>query len=63
MLRALLKRGFIIARQKGSHRFLKHPDGRVLLFAFHDSETIGPRLLSKILKDASISLDEIMEKL
>ena len=59
LLRALLKYGFTVTRVRGSHRFMSHADGRTLLFAFHDRETIGPRLLAKILKDADIPIEEI----
>jgi predicted RNA binding protein YcfA (HicA-like mRNA interferase family) len=30
-----------------------------MLFAFHDRETVGPRMLSRILKDAGISADDL----
>jgi predicted RNA binding protein YcfA (HicA-like mRNA interferase family) len=43
-----------VVRTRGSHRFLRHENGRVLVFAFHDRETIGPRMLAKILKDAGV---------
>jgi hypothetical protein len=34
-----------------------HEDGRTLLFAVHDRERIGPKLLAKILRDARISAE------
>ena len=54
----LLKLGFVVAHGKGSHRLMKHADGRILLFAFHDEETVGPKMLKKVLKDAEVSEDE-----
>ena len=50
--------GFKKVRQKGSHLFLKHPDGRTTLIPVHSGEKIGPGLLSKIRKDAKLSKDE-----
>ncbi|MBI2891753.1 MAG: type II toxin-antitoxin system HicA family toxin [Nitrospirae bacterium] len=58
LLRVLERAGFQVKRSRGSHRFLKHSDGRALLFAFHDRETIGPRMLSKVLKDAGLEVED-----
>jgi predicted RNA binding protein YcfA (HicA-like mRNA interferase family) len=55
VLAALARAGFHEVRRRGSHRFLVHEDGRTLLFAVHDRERIGPKLLAKILRDARIS--------
>jgi predicted RNA binding protein YcfA (HicA-like mRNA interferase family) len=59
LFRALQRCGFDVARTRGNHRFLKHSDGRTMVFAFHDRETIGPRMLARILRDARIPLGEI----
>jgi predicted RNA binding protein YcfA (HicA-like mRNA interferase family) len=56
----LIKVGFIKERQKGSHVFLKHPDGRATVIPIHSSETIGPGLLSKILKDSEMTKEEFL---
>ena len=37
VLAALARAGFRETRRRGSHRFLVHPDGRVLVFAVHES--------------------------
>ena len=63
VLAALLRAGFRETRRRGSHRFLVHPDGRVLLFAVHESERMGPKLLVKILKDARISQEQFRQLL
>jgi predicted RNA binding protein YcfA (HicA-like mRNA interferase family) len=45
----LLKRaGFLIERQRGSHVFLKHEDGRATVVPVHSGETIGPGILNPI---------------
>ncbi len=58
LLRILERAGFVVLRVKGSHRLLRHPSGRRLLFAVHDTESVGPKLLSRILKDAGLTLDD-----
>lgn len=56
---AVLRRaGFEVLRTKGSHQFLRHPDGRRTVVPVHAGETIGPGLLSKILKDAEMETEE-----
>jgi len=42
VLAALLRIGWEVAWQKGSHRRLKRPGWPNYTFAFHDSEEIGP---------------------
>ena len=59
---ALLRAGFVVLRTKGSHSFLCHPDGRATTVPVHSGETIGPGLLSKILKDVEMEIREF-EKL
>lgn len=54
LLAALRKAGFEIIRIKGSHHFLQHPDGRSTVVAVHTGETIGPGLISKILRDCEL---------
>lgn len=57
---ALRKAGFQVARIKGSHHFLRHPDGRGTVVPVHSSETIGPGLLTAILRDCEIERDEFL---
>jgi predicted RNA binding protein YcfA (HicA-like mRNA interferase family) len=59
VVRALEKAGFQIVRVKGSHHFLRHPDGRVTTVPVHEGELIGPGLLSKILRDADLGADDL----
>ncbi|MFO3797292.1 MAG: type II toxin-antitoxin system HicA family toxin [Anaerolineales bacterium] len=62
LIAALRKAGFEVIRVKGSHHFLQHPDGRRTVVPVHRGETIGPGLMSKILRDCEMSGDEL-EKL
>jgi predicted RNA binding protein YcfA (HicA-like mRNA interferase family) len=57
----LEKAGFVVDRTRGSHVFLKHPDGRATAVPVHSGETLGPGLLRAILRDAKLSVDELIE--
>lgn len=54
----LLKLGFIKTRQKGSHAFYKHPDGRYTIIPHHPSRDLSPILVLKILKEINLSREE-----
>ena len=54
VLAALLGIGYRIVRTRGSHRTLRHEDGREVLFAFHDSDEIGPKMLARIGKASGL---------
>lgn len=59
LIKALQKSGFAIARVKGSHHMLKHPDGRQTVVPVHSNETIGVGLLAKILRDCDLTRDQL----
>lgn len=59
LLVALKKAGFDVVRIRGSHHFLRHMDGRVTVVPVHSGETIGPGLLSKILRDCDLSKETL----
>ena len=63
VITALSKAGFEVSRVKGSHHFLKHPDGRITVVPVHSGETIGPGLFVKILKDCDMTREEFEELL
>jgi predicted RNA binding protein YcfA (HicA-like mRNA interferase family) len=48
VLAALLRIGWRVKRQSGSHRTLSRPGWPDYVFAFHDDEEIGPRMLARI---------------
>jgi predicted RNA binding protein YcfA (HicA-like mRNA interferase family) len=60
LVRALERAGFNVDRRRGSHIFLKHPDGRVTTVPVHSGETIGPGLLRAILRDVELSVEVLM---
>jgi len=54
----LKKAGFEAERQRGSHVFLRHSDGRATVVPIHQGETIGIGLLIKILRDVDMTKEE-----
>lgn len=62
-IKALRRLGFDPIRIKGSHDFLRHPDGRCTVVPVHRGETIGRGLLSQILRDCEIAREDIQKKL
>jgi len=63
LIKALRKFGFEVIRTKGSHHFLRHPDGRCTVVPVHRGETIGRGLLAQILKDCEIAREDLQERL
>ena len=61
VIKVLEKIGFKIIRQRGSHVFLKHPDGRTTVVLVHPGEEIGRGLLRKIIRDAKLTKEEFLE--
>jgi predicted RNA binding protein YcfA (HicA-like mRNA interferase family) len=54
VLAALQSIGWIVKRQPGSHKTLEHTEYPDYVFAFHDGEEIGPRMLSRIAKHTGL---------
>jgi predicted RNA binding protein YcfA (HicA-like mRNA interferase family) len=48
VLSALLQIGWRIKRQSGSHKILERSGSPDFVFAFHDGEEIGPRMLARV---------------
>jgi predicted RNA binding protein YcfA (HicA-like mRNA interferase family) len=55
MIRYLESLGFVPVRQKGSHKFFRHPDGRTATVPEHRGEDLGRGIVAKILRDAESS--------
>ena len=60
---ALGRAGFVVVRIKSSHHFLRHRDGRTTVVPVHAGETIGPGLMSKILRDCELTRDALQSLL
>jgi len=54
VLAALIRIGWSIKRQSGSHRTLSRPGWPDVVFAFHDNEEIGSRMLARIAKTTGL---------
>ncbi|HEU4510782.1 MAG TPA: type II toxin-antitoxin system HicA family toxin [Pyrinomonadaceae bacterium] len=54
VLAALLRIGWSIKRQSGSHKTLSREGWPDVVFAFHDSDEIGPKMLPRIAKHTGL---------
>jgi predicted RNA binding protein YcfA (HicA-like mRNA interferase family) len=60
VIAALVRMGFIEVHRKGSHVKMKHADGRVIVFPFHDE--IDRFTLKGALRDADVDLQEFLDQ-
>lgn len=58
MEKLLFKIGFQKIRQKGSHAFYKHRDGRVTTLPHHQGRVLARPLIREILREIKMSVDE-----
>ena len=58
--RILQKWGFQIVRQKGSHVFYRHQDGRYTTLPHHKAQDISRPLIRKILNEIQVSTDDFV---
>ena len=60
VLAALLRIGWSVKRQSGtSHRILERAGRPDYVFAFHDRDEIGPRMLARIAKRTGLTAEEL----
>lgn len=59
VLAALLRLGWTIKRESGSHRTLARSGWPDVVFAFHDSEELGPRMLARIAKQTGLRPEDL----
>ncbi len=60
VLSALLRIGWRIKRQSGtSHRVLSRQGWPDYVFAFHDREEIGPRMLARVAKRTGLTANDL----
>lgn len=59
VLAALEKIGWRVARQRGSHRVLVKEGEPNFVFAFHDREEIGPRMLARIARHTGLRPEDL----
>ncbi len=59
----LIRLGFQIIRQKGSHVFYRHPDGRYTTLPHHQGQDISRPLIREILRQIDMTPEEFIELL
>jgi predicted RNA binding protein YcfA (HicA-like mRNA interferase family) len=59
VLKALFKKGWQLKRQTGSHRVLSKEGFPDYIFAFHEKEEIGPRMLARIAKHTGLTPEDL----
>ncbi|HIB13308.1 MAG: type II toxin-antitoxin system HicA family toxin [Dehalococcoidia bacterium] len=59
VLAALLRIGWRVKRQSGSHRILSREGWPDVVFAFHDNEEIGPRMLARIARRTGLTSQDM----
>ena len=52
---ALLRIGWRVKRQSGSHKVMERSGWGDYVWAFHDDDEIGPRMLARIAKDTGLT--------
>lgn len=59
VLAALLRTGWQLKRQSGSHRTLARPGWPDFVFAFQDRDEIGPKMLARIAKHTGLTPEDL----
>jgi len=59
VLAALLRTGWVVKRQSGSHRLLSKAGWPDYEFAFHDRAEIGPKMLARIAKHTGLEPEDL----
>jgi predicted RNA binding protein YcfA (HicA-like mRNA interferase family) len=59
VLAALERLGWTTKRQSGSHRTLERPGWPDFVFAFHDRDEIGPRMLARVAKQTGLKPEDL----
>jgi len=59
VLRALLRMGWRVKRQSGSHKTLERGGWPDFVFAFHEGDELGPRMLARIAKHTGLTPEDL----
>lgn len=57
MEKLLFHLGFEKVRQKGSHAFYRHPDGRTTTVPYHQTRVLARPLIREILREIEITVE------
>jgi len=63
IIAVLVKLGFYLARQSGSHKIYKNTEGKRVTVPFHAGKILHPKVLKSIIKDMNISEEQLEEML
>lgn len=58
MEKLLVRLGFAISRQRGSHVFYRHADGRTTTVPHHAGRDLARPLIREILREIEVSLEQ-----
>jgi len=59
VLAALLRIGWVVKREASSHKILSRTDWPDTVFAFHEGDEIGPRMLARIAKTTGLRPEDL----
>ena len=59
VLAALLRIGWAVKRETGSHKTLAREGWPDVVFAFHDGEELGPRMLARVAKRTGLRPEDL----
>lgn len=59
LLAALLRIGWTIKRESDSHRTLSREGWPDYVFAFHDADEIGPRMVARVAKHTGLQPEDL----
>jgi predicted RNA binding protein YcfA (HicA-like mRNA interferase family) len=59
LLAALEKIGWRVKRQTGSHKILERSGWQDVVFAFHDGDEIGPKMLARVAKVTGLKPEDL----
>jgi predicted RNA binding protein YcfA (HicA-like mRNA interferase family) len=59
LLATLERIGWRVKRQTGSHKILERPGWTDVVFAFHDGDEIGPKMLARVAKITGLKPEDL----
>jgi len=59
VLAELLRIGWSVKRQTGSHKVLSREGWPDFVFAFHDGDELGPRMIARIARQSGLRPDDL----
>jgi len=63
IIAVLMRVGFVLSRQSGSHRIYKNKDGKRVTVPFHANKILHPKVLKSILRDADLNEEKLRKLL